>query len=94
MGERRKSDSELGVLLRRARVQAGLTQESLADRTGLHRTYISLLERGLRSPTVSVLSGLSEALGIRASEILAQFEDGEGAAGGTADPPRDANAQA
>lgn len=63
-----------GDELRRAREDAGLTQEQLAFRAGLHRTYISLLERDKKSPTLVVLLRLSSALGIRASELVARLE--------------------
>jgi transcriptional regulator with XRE-family HTH domain len=54
---------------------AGFSQEELAARSGLHRTYISFLERGMKSPTVDVLTRLGNALGIRASQLLAEAED-------------------
>lgn len=47
-----------------ARRKAGLTQEELADRCGLHRTEISLLERGGREPRLGTLVKLAEALGV------------------------------
>lgn len=47
-----------------ARRKAGLTQEELADRCGLHRTEISLLERGGREPRLGTLIKLAEALGV------------------------------
>ena len=64
----------LGDELRTARKDAGLSQEELASRAGLHRTYISLLERGLRSPTVDVLLRLCAAMGVSASKIIARLE--------------------
>lgn len=41
--------------LRNARENAGISQEQLAERAGLHRTYISQLERGLKSPSLDVI---------------------------------------
>jgi transcriptional regulator with XRE-family HTH domain len=64
----------LGHELRAAREEAGLTQEALADAAGVHRTYVSLLERELKSPTVDVLFRLCRAVGVRPSELLARFE--------------------
>jgi transcriptional regulator with XRE-family HTH domain len=46
------------------------SQEELADRAGLHRTYISGVERGVRNPTITVLVGIAEALGVSAGELL------------------------
>ena len=57
--------------LRRSR---GLSQEELADRAGVHRTYISQLERGLKSPTLAVLMKLGAALNVKPSQILASLE--------------------
>ena len=64
----------LGEELRRARQAAGLSQEQLAFRANLDRSYISQLENGHKSPTVDVLFRLCEALGVKASEILARVE--------------------
>jgi transcriptional regulator with XRE-family HTH domain len=52
----------------------GLSQEELAERAGVHRTYISQLERGIKSPTVSILINISRALGIKPSIFLASVE--------------------
>jgi transcriptional regulator with XRE-family HTH domain len=64
----------LGDELRKAREAAGLTQERLAFKAGVHRTYVSLLERNRKSPTLDVLSRLCKALGVRASTIIARVE--------------------
>jgi transcriptional regulator with XRE-family HTH domain len=64
----------LGEELRRAREAAGTTQEQLADRAGVHRTYVSLLERDKKSPTVAVLFRLCDALGILPSTLIARVE--------------------
>lgn len=64
-----------GFILREARAEAGLTQEELADRAGIHNTYVSLLERGRKAPTLVVLLGLSEALDARASRLVSLLED-------------------
>lgn len=64
----------LGEELRRAREATGLTQEKLAEKAGLDRTYISLLERDKQSPSVEMLFRVCSALGIRASTLLARVE--------------------
>jgi transcriptional regulator with XRE-family HTH domain len=46
------------------------SQEELADRAGLHRTYLSSLERGLRNPTITVVARIAEALGVSMGELL------------------------
>jgi transcriptional regulator with XRE-family HTH domain len=65
----------LGQVVREHRLAAGLSQEELADRAGLHRTYISLLERGLRNPSVDALSKIGRAIGAPASRLLAEAEE-------------------
>jgi transcriptional regulator with XRE-family HTH domain len=64
----------LGKLLREARQEAGLSQEDLADRARIHRTYVSLLERDKKSPTLIVLLRVCRALGVSASEIVSRLE--------------------
>ena len=60
----------VGANLRRAREELGLSQEELADRAGLHRTYVSGVERGVRNPTVTVLEKLAKALKVKPSTLL------------------------
>lgn len=60
----------LAVNLRRLRHLRGWSQEELADRTGIHRTYISGLERGLRNPTVSSLDLMAAAFAVEPEELI------------------------
>ena len=62
---------KFGKQLRALREERGWSQEEFADRAGLHRTYVSAVERGVRNPTLSVLERLAKALGIKLSELLA-----------------------
>ncbi|HUQ70161.1 MAG TPA: helix-turn-helix transcriptional regulator [Planctomycetaceae bacterium] len=64
----------LGQILRETREQAGLTQEALAHAAGVDRSYISQLERDLKSPTVQMLFRLCHALGTRPSKLIIQLE--------------------
>lgn len=59
-----------GTKLRSLREQHGWSQEEFADRAGMHRTYVSSIERGIRNPTLSVLERLAKALGISMAELL------------------------
>lgn len=74
------------MVVREARSSAGLTQEALAARAGLHRTYVSLLERGRRSPTIATLDAVARALGLESAEffrlVAAKLEE-QGSAGGS-----------
>ena len=52
-----------------------MSQEELAHRAGMDRTFISRLERGIRQPSLTTLLLLSEALQTTASHLVAQVED-------------------
>ena len=60
----------VGVNLKRLRRDSGLSQEALAFESGLHRTYISGVERGVRNPTVRVLEEIAAALKVPAARLL------------------------
>jgi transcriptional regulator with XRE-family HTH domain len=64
----------LGRAIRELRRGAGISQEGLADRSGLHRTYVGGIERGERNVSFSNLLRLANALGVRPSELLARSE--------------------
>ena len=60
----------LGTNLRKLREDQGFSQESFADHSGLHRTYISGIERGVRNPTVVILDKIAKALKVSAGQLL------------------------
>jgi len=60
----------LATNLKHFRLAAGLSQEELAHRAHLDRTYVSSLERGRYSASIDKIESLSLALGIEASELL------------------------
>lgn len=64
----------VGRVIRRYRESAGLSQEALAEGAGLHRTYISLVERGHRNISVDALSQIAEALGVYPSKLMGEAE--------------------
>lgn len=68
-------DKFLGLEIQRRRIDKGWSQEYLAEITGLHRTYISQLERGLKSPSVRVLSHITSALEVTMSEFIGAVEE-------------------
>lgn len=57
--------------VRRLRIARGLSQEALAERTGLHRTYIGAVERREKNLTVRSLAALADGLHVTASSLLA-----------------------
>ena len=69
-----KSNSKLGKVISGLRQSAGLSQEELAERASIHRTYVSQIERGLKSPTIAILLKLSKALKTTPSRIMQLFE--------------------
>ncbi len=56
--------------LRRLRAERGLSQEAFADVVGIHRTYISDLERAARNPTIKLVDAVAVALKVTASDLL------------------------
>jgi transcriptional regulator with XRE-family HTH domain len=63
-----------GAVLQELRRQAGVSQEQLGFASGHHRTYIGLLERGLRAPTLNTIFQLAMALNLSPSEIVRRVE--------------------
>jgi transcriptional regulator with XRE-family HTH domain len=63
-----------GKIISQLRQSAQLSQEELADRAGIHRTYVSQIERGLKSPTIVMLLKLSKGLETTPSKVMRLFE--------------------
>ena len=61
-------------VLRRYRTDMNISQEELAFRAGVDRTFVSRIERGIRQPTITTLVGLGLALGISAAELVQEVE--------------------
>lgn len=59
-----------GERVRAVRRDAGMTQEKLAEATGLHATFISNVERGYRVPTVPTLLRLAAGLRVKPSKLI------------------------
>lgn len=65
----------LGEVVRKRRLALGLSQEELAGRAGVHRTYLSDIERGARNITVTVLARIADALEVKVSRLFRLTED-------------------
>ena len=59
-----------GETLKKKRKIAELSQEDLAEKLGIHRTYMSFMERGLRNPSLLMLFKISRALKIKLPELF------------------------
>ena len=59
-----------GANVRRFRSERGYSQEELGERAGLHRTYVSSLERGERNVGLDNIKRLADALAVESSELL------------------------
>jgi transcriptional regulator with XRE-family HTH domain len=77
MGRRRKQidiRERFGFATRTRREELGLTQESLAERAGIHRTYLSDIERGSRNLSLINIECLANALSLKLSELFLLME--------------------
>jgi len=65
----------VGRRIKEARQEKGLTQEQLAERAGVSPTYISVIERGLKSPQLDTFVPVCNALGVSADTLLTDVVD-------------------
>lgn len=76
MAPRRHSiEAAFGRALREVRSRQKLSQEQLALKCGVHPTYVSQLERGLKSPSLRTIERLAVALGMRPHLLVKAAED-------------------
>lgn len=61
---------DLGANLREARERLGLTQEQVAQRSGVHATEVSRIEAGKRDPQVSTVRRLAKAVDVKPGQLL------------------------
>lgn len=62
----------VGANIKRLRREQGISQEELADRAGMHRTFISQIERAVKNPTIQTLDKIAQALGVPLTEIVVE----------------------
>lgn len=70
-----KIDSAFGAVLQEYRILRGMTQERLGFEAHLDRTFISLLERGQRQPSLNTVFQLSHALGLSPAQFVQRVEE-------------------
>jgi transcriptional regulator with XRE-family HTH domain len=64
-----------GSMLKAERLKRSLSQEALAELSGLSRNYVSSIERGMVSPSLGTLEKLAKALGISLTKLISKYED-------------------
>jgi transcriptional regulator with XRE-family HTH domain len=67
-------EQAFGRVLREVRESRDLSQEALGFESGYHRTYIGLLERGSKSPSLRTIFRLSRALKVSPSDLIGRTE--------------------
>jgi transcriptional regulator with XRE-family HTH domain len=72
--ETRRAIERIGLNVKLARVERGLNQEDIALETGMARSHVSQLERGIVAPSVHSILRLSKALRVPPSELLRDIE--------------------
>src|ERR1043165_8267197 len=68
-----------GTAIKSKRSELGISQEELADRAGLHRTYVSDVERGARNLSLESIEKLARALELSVSALFERAADPDGA---------------
>ncbi len=63
-------EKQFGERVRELRLAKGLSQEELAFKSGVHRTYLGGIERGERNPALRNIAAIAEALGVSLSELF------------------------
>ena len=64
-----------GITVREERLRQGLSQEQLAEKAGLHRTYIGMIERAEKNITLGNIRKISKALNINLGTLFKDFHD-------------------
>jgi transcriptional regulator with XRE-family HTH domain len=64
----------LGLNIKQVRDQKSWSQDKLSEVSGLHRTYISGIERGVRNPTVDIVQQIAEAFDVHTTELFKDVE--------------------
>ncbi len=73
MTSKEKFLAEFGKRIAEIRRQGGLIQEQLAEKVGLHRTYIGFIEQGKRNPSIGNIYKISRTLKISLKDLFSRF---------------------
>lgn len=65
-----KIDIQFGLRIAELRRQLSISQEELAERCGVHRTYIGSIERGEKSPTLNTIEKFANGLGVQIKDLF------------------------
>ncbi len=68
-------EKAFGQAMRERRRELGISQEELSFRANVHRTYISQLERGIKSPSLKVIELIAQALNMSGSRLVERAEN-------------------
>jgi transcriptional regulator with XRE-family HTH domain len=73
-GRRLEFSDAFALVLQRRRTAKKLSRQVLAQKAGLHQTYVGVIERGLSNPSLDTANAIAEALEIPLSELIAEAE--------------------
>lgn len=73
---RRRADfsDSFAAVVKKHRTAKKLSREALAELAGLHQTYVGLIERGLRNPSLDIAHALAGALGVPLAKLISESE--------------------
>jgi len=74
MRRRLEFSDAFSLILQRRRKAKGLSRQALAQKAGLHQTYIGMIERGLSNPSLDTANAIAEALEIPFSKLIGEAE--------------------
>ncbi|HVG22385.1 MAG TPA: helix-turn-helix transcriptional regulator [Blastocatellia bacterium] len=74
MKKQQSISKQFGEVVKAVREKQGVSQEKLAELAEIDRTYMSMIERGKRRPTLEVASRIAGALGMKLSQIIRRVE--------------------
>ena len=69
---------QFGTAVRSRRMAVGMSQEKLAERAGLHPTYVSMVERGVRNATLNVAARIAKALKVDLPKLIEETQQKRG----------------